>query len=117
MDYQKLVLRRLDFTGRLRRLFEDVDLILAPVQSFSAPTCEWMAGLGVNVETVRRLHQYTSPFDSSGNPTITLPGGFTNEGLPIGFQFIAGHLEESLLLRAGVAFQEATDWHRRHPRI
>jgi amidase len=37
--------------------------------------------------------------------------------LPIGFQFIAGHLEESLLLRAGVAFQEATDWHRRHPRI
>jgi amidase len=117
MDYQKLVLRRLDFTGRLRRLFEDVDLILAPVQSFSAPTCEWMAGLGVNVETVRRLHQYTSPFDSSGNPTITLPGGFTNEGLPIGFQFIAGHLEESLLLRAGVAFQEATDWHRRHPRL
>ncbi|MFC5384812.1 amidase [Aquamicrobium segne] len=117
LDYQKLVLRRLDFTGRVRRVFEDVDLLLAPVQGFSAPTCEWMAGLGVNVETVRRLHQYTSPFDSSGNPTITLPGGFTKEGLPIGFQFIAGHLKEDLLLRAGVAYQQETDWHRKHPKI
>lgn len=116
-EYQRLVLRRLDFTGRVRGLFANVDLILAPVQGFSAPTCEWMAGLGVNVETVRRLHQYTSPFDSSGNPTITLPGAFTSDGLPIGFQFIAGHLEESLLLRAGVAFQEVTDWHQRHPQI
>lgn len=117
LEYQKLVLRRIDFTGRVRRVFEDVDLVLAPVQGFSAPTCEWMAGLGVNVETVRRLHQYTSPFDSSGNPTITLPGGFTSEGLPIGFQFIAGHLQEQILLRAGTAFQQVTDWHRRHPQI
>lgn len=117
LEFQKLALRRLDFTGRVRRVFEDVDLILAPVQGFSAPTCEWMAGLGTNAEMVRRLHQYTSPFDSSGNPTITMPGGFTKEGLPIGFQFIAGHFDEPLLLRAGVAFQSATDWHQRHPQL
>jgi amidase len=116
-EYEKLVLRRLDFSGRLRRVFQQVDLVLAPVQGFSAPTVSWMAGLGVNADLVRRLHQFTSPFDSSGNPTITLPGGFTKSGLPIGFQFVADHWCESLLVRAGAAFQRATDWHKRHPSL
>jgi amidase len=59
--------------------------------------------------------RYTGPFDMSGNPTITLPGGFTDAGLPIGFQIVAPHMREDLLFRAGFAFQQATDFHRRRP--
>jgi len=51
----------------------------------------------------------------SGSPTITLPGGFTPRGLPVSFQLVGRHLDEALLIRAGHGYQQATDWHRRHP--
>jgi amidase len=53
----------------------------------------------------------------SGSPTITLPGGFTPQGLPIGFQLVGRDLDEALLVRAGHAYQQVTDWHRRHPTV
>jgi len=62
-----------------------------------------------------RLQRYTTPFDMTGQPTITLPGGFTAAGLPVGVQLAAGALREDLLVRAGRAFQRETDWHRRRP--
>jgi amidase len=52
----------------------------------------------------------------SGSPTITMPCGFTDGGLPVGFQLVGPHLGEDVLLRAGHAFQQATDWHTRHHR-
>jgi len=61
--------------------------------------------------------RFTAPFDMSGSPTITLPGGCTPAGLPIGFQLVGRHLDEALLVRAGHAYQGATDWHRRHPAL
>jgi amidase len=53
----------------------------------------------------------------SGHPTLTLPGGKIANGLPVGFQIVARHMEEALVLRAGYAFQQATDWHKRRPPI
>jgi amidase len=44
-----------------------------------------------------------------------MPGGFTAAGLPIGLQLVGPHMSEALLVRAGAAFQAATDWNRRHP--
>ena len=63
------------------------------------------------------LLRFTCPFDMTGSPTITLPCGFTEQGLPVAFQFVARHMEEDRLVRAGHAFQTATDWHRQHPPI
>ncbi len=51
----------------------------------------------------------------SGHPTITLPGGFSEAGMPIAFQLVAAGLSEATLVRAGAAFQAVTAWHRRHP--
>lgn len=112
---QKILLRRADFGGRLRALFEHVDLLLIPTTATASPTVAQMAGLATDAELLSGLLRYTCPFDMSGSPTITLPGGFTEQGTPIAFQFVAAHFDESLLLRAGWAFQQATDWHRRHP--
>ncbi|WP_254065419.1 MULTISPECIES: amidase family protein [unclassified Acidisoma] len=112
---QKIMLRRHAFTGRVKTLFDSIDLMLVPVQSVASPTVEWMGRLGGNEAVLQGLLQFTCPFDMSGNPTITLPGGFTPDGMPIGFQFVSAHWAESLLVRAGVAYQGATNWHRQHP--
>jgi Asp-tRNA(Asn)/Glu-tRNA(Gln) amidotransferase A subunit family amidase len=50
-------------------------------------------------------------------PTISLPGGFTKDGLPIGIQLIGRWLAEPELIRAGRAFQRVTDHHIRRPPI
>jgi amidase len=67
-------------------------------------------------ETEARL-RFTAPFNMSGNPTLTLPGGKTADGLPVGFQIVGRTGEEAVILRAGHAFQKATDWHTRRPML
>jgi amidase len=66
---------------------------------------------------LRNFLHFATPFDMSGNPTITLPGGSTTEGLPLSFQLVGRHLDEALLVRAGHAYQQATDWHCKHPPV
>ncbi|HKU98890.1 MAG TPA: amidase, partial [Vineibacter sp.] len=116
-DYQKIRLRRMDLRGRVSALFDTIDLLLAPVHPFAPLTLAMIRTLGEQPDLIVKLQRYTCPFDMTGNPTITLPGGFTSAGLPIGFQLVAGHLGEATLVRAGAAFQRATPWHRRHPTL
>jgi amidase len=117
MDYQKIILRRNDFRGRVAALFRGVDLLLLPAQGFASPTLAKMATLGEDAALMTSLLGFTCPFDMSGSPTITLPCGFTETGTPVGFQFVGAHLAEELLCQAGYAFQQATDWHKRHPAL
>ena len=114
-DYQKIILRRHEFSGHLRALFEGVDLLLIPTTGVASPTVAQMATLGEDADLISAVLRYTCPFDMSGSPTITLPAGFTEAGTPIALQFVTRHFEEELLVRAGWDFQQATDWHQRHP--
>jgi len=116
-DYQKILLRRRDFAGRVAALFQQIDLLIIPAQFIASPTVKQMATLGQDRGALLSLMRFTSPFDMSGSPTITLPGGFTSAGTPIAFQLVARHMEEQLLVSAGHAFQRETDWHRRHPKL
>ena len=116
-DYQKIVLRREAFKGMVRALFEKVDLFAVPAQTFAAPTLAKMATLGENPELITGLLRFSCPFDMTGSPTITLPGGFTESGGPVAFQFVGRHFDEARLVAAGDAFQRVTDWHRRHPSL
>jgi amidase len=116
-DYQKIVLRREAFKGMVRALFEKVDLLAVPAQTFAAPTLAKMATLGENPELITGLLRFSCPFDMTGSPTITLPGGFTESGGPVAFQFVGRHFDEARLVAAGDAFQRVTDWHRRHPSL
>ena len=117
MDYQKIVLRREAFRGAVRLLFESVDLLAVPAQAFAAPTLAKMASLGEDASLIAGLLRFTCPFDMTGSPTVTLPGGFAANGGPVGFQFVGRHFDEAGLVRAGDAFQRVTDWHKRHPGI
>jgi amidase len=71
--------------------------------------------LGAQPELVLKLQRYTAPFDLTGQPTMTLPGGYTETGLPIGLQLVAAYWAEATLIETSIAFQDATDWHTRHP--
>jgi amidase len=98
-------------------LFQGIDLLLVPAQSLASPTTAQLANLGDNAEMLNALVRYTMPFNMSGSPTITLPCGFTATGTPVAFQFVGRHFEEEMLVRAGYAYQAATDWHRQHPAL
>ena len=114
-DYQKILLRRLELRGRVASLFETIDLLLTPVHPFAPLTLAMIRTLGEQPDLIAGLQRYTCPFDMTGHPTITLPGGFSAAGLPIAFQLVAANLDEAMLVRAGSAFQRVTSWHRRHP--
>jgi amidase len=109
--------RRHAFASRVDAVFAQVDLLLIPGQFVAAPTIAWVAAIGQDPARRGALRRFTAPFDLSGHPTITLPAGFTEGGLPVAVQLVAGRLREDRLVRAGRAFQGGTDWHRRHPAV
>jgi Asp-tRNA(Asn)/Glu-tRNA(Gln) amidotransferase A subunit family amidase len=61
------------------------------------------------------IGRYTSPFNRSGQPSLTVPCGFTTDGLPIGMMVSGKRLAESTVLCIGHAYQQATNWHNRRP--
>jgi amidase len=113
----KILLRREAFRGELNALFRDIDLLIMPAMNVAAPTLADMAPARRTAAATQARLRFTAPFDMSGHPTLTLPGGKTASGLPVGFQIVGRHMQEALVLRAGHAFQQATDWHTRRPPI
>ena len=113
--YAELHQARLAFAGAMARLHEVVDIVALPVLPVPTPTLAILAQGGNDPEIVAAMLRFTAPFDYSGQPCLTLPGGFDSGGMPIGFQLVGPLLGEAKLLRAGRAFQRATDWPRRRP--
>ena len=60
---------------------------------------------------------YTIPASLAGLPAISLPCGFSAKGLPIGLQLMGRPFEESTILRAAHAYEQATIWHTKRPVI
>jgi aspartyl-tRNA(Asn)/glutamyl-tRNA(Gln) amidotransferase subunit A len=110
-----ILARRLQ--AELRRLFElffeDYDVLLLPTTPIPAPPLEGPDA----VEQARTLTRFTAPFNLTGLPALSLPCGFTREGLPIGLQVVARPWAEAALLRAGQAYEAATEWHLTLPRL
>ena len=115
IDMHRMAVRRLEFRGRVEAAFEGIDLLLLPVQGPSGPTMADILALAETELGIENLLRYACPFNMTGQPTITLPAGFTAEGRPVGVQLVGRHLDEALLVRAGHAFQQVTDWHLRRP--
>jgi amidase len=117
MDYQKIVLRRHDFAGYVQALFDDIDVLAIPATGVASPTIEQMSHMGDDPRLMNAILRFTSPFNMTGSPTITLPGMPTSAGMPVGFQFVGKHFAEAMLVRVGAALQRITDWHRARPPI
>ena len=108
---------RLAFSGALKDVFEDVDLILVPTMPVPTPSLAKMGEYGKDPNLLLRILRFTAPFNFSGSPTITLPNGIDRQGMPLSMQLVSRHCAEDLLCRAGYAFQAVTDWHTRRPAL
>ena len=96
-----------------------VDAVIAPVSPIPAPTiAESDVGGGPGAEAViQRLTRFTRPVNYLGVPSLSIPSGFSRNGLPVGMQLIGRSFDEATLLRIGAAFQRATDFHDRVPKL
>jgi aspartyl-tRNA(Asn)/glutamyl-tRNA(Gln) amidotransferase subunit A len=94
--------------------FERCDLIASPV----APTPATRIGAHLDDPLAMYLmDMYTLPANLAGIPGISLPCGFSDKGLPIGLQLMAGHFQETRLLAAAHAFEQAAAIYREKPQV
>jgi aspartyl-tRNA(Asn)/glutamyl-tRNA(Gln) amidotransferase subunit A len=93
--------------------FNEYDLLLTATTPIAAPPLEGPDA----VEQASTLTRFTSPFNLTGLPAISLPCGFTENGLPIGLQIITRPWGEAALMRAAHAYERATEWHQRKPSL
>ncbi len=106
--------------------FENVDIIAAPTAAVPAPTIEEskravmevdgeeikLEGTGVNFRSL-----FTTPFNLTGLPALSVCCGFSAGGLPIGLQLVGPRFQEGLVLRTAHAYERAAQWHQRKPPV
>ncbi|HXF83876.1 MAG TPA: amidase [Anaerolineales bacterium] len=98
---------------RCELFFETYDLLILPTTPIAAPT---IAGHDA-VEQAARLTRFTAPFNLTGLPALSVPCGFTKDGLPIGLQIVSRAWADAKVLNAGYAYEQMTNWHKQQPRI
>ena len=96
---------------RCELFFEAYDFLITPTTPIAAPTIEGHDA----VEQAAQLTRFTAPFNLAGLPALSLPCGFTKEGLPIGLQIVSRAWADAKVLNAGYAFEQATEWYKKRP--
>ena len=117
VDYLAACRQRTEVVRDFDAAFERVDILIAPSTPVAAPPLgSREVRIGEQPETVRAaLLRLNRPANYSGHPAISLPCGFTRDGLPIGLQLIAPRFGEAQLLAIAHAYEAATLWHARRP--
>jgi aspartyl-tRNA(Asn)/glutamyl-tRNA(Gln) amidotransferase subunit A len=98
----------------------DFDQAFARVDLLVAPTTPGVAFKMGEKEDPLQMYLndiFTIPVNLAGLPGVSIPGGFTQTGLPIGLQLIGRAFDEATLLRAARAYQQVTTWHTRKPPV
>lgn len=110
---------RAEFNGRLNRMLASVDCLVCPGMSNAAREKSADPTVGTAQEWRRLVIRdvFAKPFDLNGSPTLSVPCGFTADGLPLSVQFVGRLLGESEICRIGHAYEQATPWHKRHPPV
>lgn len=116
---QALRVRNLIQQG-FRKLYDKVDVIVAPAVAATAAkagaeSVTWADGTEEPLSSV--YVRLSAPANVTGLPALSVPCGFSSDGLPIGFQAIGRPLDEATLLRLGAAYEAATDWSRKAPAL
>ncbi|MGY3725160.1 aspartyl/glutamyl-tRNA(Asn/Gln) amidotransferase subunit A [Granulicatella balaenopterae] len=96
------------------KVFADYDLILAPVTTSTA------FGLGEKNDDPISMYMsdlLTVPVNLAGLPGISVPAGFSSEGLPIGIQLIGNYFQEQTIYQAAYAFEQANNYHLQRPTL
>jgi amidase len=107
------------WTRRMAGWWADHDLLLTPVLGAPPPELGWFTAQGPRHEQMRVLSYipYTSQFNMTGQPAVSLPLYWTPDGLPVGVQLAAGYGQEDVLVRVASQLEQAAPWHDRHPPV
>jgi amidase len=129
-DYAKAVQYRKDLSTKYRTALSTVDAFAYPAGNGGAFSISKETQYGSIADFNAARDKYTNSYnpplgppvytyqaDLSGTPTITLPVGFSSEGLPLSMQFAGNVLSEATLCRIGHAYEEATGWYKNHPNV
>lgn len=116
-DYAGAHLRRVEFARRFQSVFETADVFACPGMFMQPPPADALDPYGIITPEFAPFVRFTAPFNFSGNPTLSVPAGFSADGLPHGIQLVGPFLGEARLCQVGHAYEQATEWHRRHPPI
>jgi aspartyl-tRNA(Asn)/glutamyl-tRNA(Gln) amidotransferase subunit A len=111
-DASKARLVRYDVAATMGRYFQQYDLLLTPTMPDTA------FGLDRSLEPYQpslAWSPFTYPFNLTGEPAITVPAGWSAEGLPVGLQIVGPRFLGGLVLRAAAAFEAAQPWSDRRP--
>lgn len=119
VDYIRAQQARAALTRGIRNAMHQVDLLALPVctvVAFERGASEVDVD-GRKVSAIDALTRLTRFSNLTGQPALSIPCGFSSDGLPIGIQLVGRPFEEATVLRAAYAYEQATDWHQRHPRL
>ena len=111
-DYLRALRLRRTIAVAADRLLARYDALLSPTRPTVAPPADrpWVKKPG------ERVADPLGAFGSCvGLPAISVPMGFTEDGLPAGLQILGRAYDENVVLAVASAYQELTDWHTRHP--
>lgn len=97
-----------------KKAFESCDVIVSPV----APTPAFKIGEKIDDPLTMYLSDiFTLSANLAGIPGLSVPCGFSSDGLPIGLQILGNHFNEEMLLKVGCSFERATEFHKKKPKI
>jgi aspartyl-tRNA(Asn)/glutamyl-tRNA(Gln) amidotransferase subunit A len=110
-------LRALRLRGVMARV---VDEVMARFDAVVAPSSKRMA-TPIDQEFRKAAPGTTKDLmgaigNGAGLPSISVPGGFTSNGLPVGIQFMGRAYDENIIIAIAKTYQSVTDWHKRHPK-
>lgn len=115
---------RKKFTAEFTRFLDSMDAMICPAGGSPA----WPVTHDLQVGRMKplgdawqaalpRFDEFTGTLNLAGTPSISVPSGFSTDGLPYSIQIAGARLSEPLLCRIAHAYEEATAWHARHPRL
>lgn len=116
-QYRQAVRWRTDFTRKVAALLDRIDVLLVPAMPGTVIPARGMEALETDPELFRSTLRYSIPWNLSGSPALVLPAGVNAVCGPVAIQLVAQRFREDVLLQVGYAFEQATAWHLRHPRL
>jgi aspartyl-tRNA(Asn)/glutamyl-tRNA(Gln) amidotransferase subunit A len=110
---------RAAFKNTLREAFRGINVLATPTLPVTAAKAgQATYRFGDRDEPVfAAFARFCCPFNLTGLPAVSVPCGFSPDGLPIGLQLVGKPFDETSVLRAADAFERTTDWHTRRPQI
>ncbi len=115
--YNRAAKARVLLRRQLMKVLGEVDILVSPTSPYPAPKHTDLTAKFENAEDVRKRfffrRSYTGMYSLTALPAISIPGGFTGDGLPIGLQLGAAPFAEETIFRAAYSYEQATEWHTR----